>query len=457
MSIALALMAICFATDSAHGRLSCLDEDGNSVDWFMAYKFPRLWNSSDSLFKTGHAYAFFTSEDVKSSEEPEVASVKAQDNDDTKTQMFLYRFKELLYDFIGNPLGLKKPKRKLSQLDRPKSPKKKFLEDNPNWTISKLLVSNPDSAVMRTLSVAYDKDIKSINGIFYNDDPPKLEGENKTRNSFRAHAKGVLLLDEESGDGVWLTHSVPNFPPNRDQKLQFFDNSVKFGQTFMCVSFDLHKFGNQIVEHLANMRPLVYEHSISDTMYRMIPDLRDLSHEKNSKFKKVRNVPKLSQLVATKEGQVLHLFSKSNSYKDDLYSGWIDTEIGSSLYAETWRRGAGGNLNSNCSEPDYHVNNVKDLKYDKSTKWSYLRDHSKWAITDEKDKGFVCIADINRMPSQFKRGGGAVCMKCPTCWSVFSNTIDDVEPCPAPDQKPKKESKVDLSFLNKLRGIFGRH
>jgi deoxyribonuclease II len=70
--------------------------------------------------------------------------------------------------------------------------------------------------------------------------------------------------------------------------------------------------------------------------------------------------------------------------------------------------------------------------------WSYSRDHAKWAISEEdSDRGvrtiqthngmtladepgtvsdWVCVADMNRMTSQRKRGGGAVCFHEPLLW-----------------------------------------
>ena len=62
--------------------------------------------------------------------------------------------------------------------------------------------------------------------------------------------------------------------------------------------------------------------------------------------------------------------------------------------------------------------------------WEYTKDHAKWAISEEPaDRGdhdvddragkktdWVCVADINRMTSQEKRGGGAVCFHEPQLW-----------------------------------------
>ncbi len=70
--------------------------------------------------------------------------------------------------------------------------------------------------------------------------------------------------------------------------------------------------------------------------------------------------------------------------------------------------------------------------------WHYTKDHAKWAISEEdEDRGvrtvqlrdgttlaeeegsksdWVVVADINRMTSQEKRGGGAICFREPLLW-----------------------------------------
>ena len=70
--------------------------------------------------------------------------------------------------------------------------------------------------------------------------------------------------------------------------------------------------------------------------------------------------------------------------------------------------------------------------------WSYTRDHAKWAISEQDDErgvktlqlvngvtladepgqvsDWVCVADLNRMTSQERRGGGAICFHEPLLW-----------------------------------------
>lgn len=212
----------------------------------------------------------------------------------------------------------------------------------------------------------------------------------------------------------------------------------------MCLNFDLKRSGKKIVDHLVNMRPLIYDMHISEHLYSMIPELYNLDpHRKKSYWDEKTT---LAQVITTKGGQDLNIYSKSANFGEDMYADWMDRELDTTLLVETWRNGAGGSLNSSCPRDDFHVNNVQDLRIlsqeNKSLSWSSKVDHSKWAISEGQESGFICMADVNRMESQFKRGGGAVCFKCSSCWSVFSKSIVDVEPCP---MKPPTKTMVSMA------------
>lgn len=203
----------------------------------------------------------------------------------------------------------------------------------------------------------------------------------------------------------------------------------------MCINIDWDTAGEQITNHLLVIKPQIYDSYISEKLFQHAPDLTYLKRENSPHGgpKKVMGA-NLTQKIETRDGQPMYLFAKSNTFTQDMYSSWINQELGATLYVETWRAGVGNPLSSNCSAEEYHVNNVQQLQSleaGEKIKWSYTQDHSKWAISDEDNPGFVCLSDINRMESQYKRGGGAFCMLCPNCWTAFSSTIKEVEGCPA--------------------------
>ncbi|CAG2117339.1 unnamed protein product, partial [Medioppia subpectinata] len=68
----------------------------------------------------------------------------------------------------------------------------------------------------------------------------------------------------------------------------------------------------------------------------------------------------------------------------------------------------------------------------KDVDWEYTEDHSKWGITtDDKGTAYTCIADINRMKSQFKRGGGSLCFADEKVWHIFKKSVEGIEGCHA--------------------------
>lgn len=142
---------------------ACLNENGNPIDWYIAYKFPDL-SSQRSPFNTGFAYAYITSDRLKSAN---------QHNGNTDSY----------------------------------------------WTVSSLLISDKQSLIMRTLASAFKgRPHGNPNSIFYNDQPPKEDrNDTSSGNTSRAHAKGVILIDDISGRSIWLTHSVSVLPADLTQ------------------------------------------------------------------------------------------------------------------------------------------------------------------------------------------------------------------------------------------------
>lgn len=74
----------------------------------------------------------------------------------------------------------------------------------------------------------------------------------------------------------------------------------------------------------------------------------------------------------------------------------------------------------------YPVLNVASLKIG-TISWKGTQDHSKWGIPNT-DK-VVCYGDMNRMTSQEKRGGGALCISESTLYTIHQNIITGVNPC----------------------------
>lgn len=61
--------------------------------------------------------------------------------------------------------------------------------------------------------------------------------------------------------------------------------------------------------------------------------------------------------------------------------------------------------------------------------WTETQDHAKWAVSTSVSDNVICVADINRMTSQRKRGGGALCWNHGYVATQLRNSIIDVDKC----------------------------
>jgi len=298
-------------------------------------------------------------------------------------------------------------------------------KDIKGWKLSEKLSTDKNSLYGVTLAPLYASPTK-YTSVMYNDDPPAAEG-----NTHWAHAKGVLALDKESG--FWLIHSVPNFAPAPTSGYEYPDTGKLNGQTLLCISFKTSAEAENIAKQLVFMRPNIYNIDITDEVSPLAPSLNEL---------KAKNWPKDSnqniQDIKSVKGEVFTSFSRNSkaAADGDLYSIFVAPKLGADLLVETWRRGAGGPLTSNCTG-SLKVSNVATVKLDlvdssatSTGAWTYSSDHAKWAVSASATKPFACIGDINRMASQFKRGGGTVCMKSAAVWTIMRNSVDTTEACP---------------------------
>lgn len=112
----------------------------------------------------------------------------------------------------------------------------------------------------------------------------------------------------------------------------------------------------------------------------------------------------------------------------DLYAGLIVNYLEQNLYVRSWGKKRSVPLLSNCSLIIPHnVYNVKEVRLLKGKPYRDTVDHSKWCVTP--DRGWTCIADMNREESQMKRGGGAICTDDIAVGRAFNALITRYEQC----------------------------
>ena len=228
--------------------------------------------------------------------------------------------------------------------------------------------------------------------IVYNDQIEHIS--NKSHHGHHGHSKGILSWNNNHIS--WLIHSVPNFPELFDgssiSKIR--DNEKIYGQSFCYVKFPFTKeIMDSIIMHLNLIDPNIYIDS-----YGFKKD-----HYRHFSIKSLQITDCISHIV------------KPYNCKCDIYEKGICPIINDGLYVETWIRGK--------RIPE--TNKVSHVAFVKNGNSSYKesQDHSKWAVSKTTD--YIFIGDLNRMTSQFTRGGGGFLIKDPNLHVYFKSLICD--------------------------------
>ncbi|GMT36775.1 hypothetical protein PFISCL1PPCAC_28072, partial [Pristionchus fissidentatus] len=279
----------------------------------------------------------------------------------------------------------------------------------------------PHNAIGYSLAPYYERQNDAdLLHVFYNDEPAlnntKMAEHLAGRISEAAsvelgHTKGVLLFDKTSGSGIWLIHSVPKFPP-----ADFYvypETGTDYGQQFLCLTLDVHTLA-QLGTVMFYNHPDIYSQHLPDWAAQIAPDLVKVI---NKQYNKDPNDTNMKQPLSVKGAEKIKMdvFAKTHLFNDDLWAGAVAPVYGS-MEVETWRRGY--LIDTVCNSP-FPVYDAQEIKVGGSAEFKYTKDHSKYGRTlDAKDK-VVCIGDINRMTSQFKRGGGTVCITDDELWTAY--------------------------------------
>ncbi|KAM9461920.1 deoxyribonuclease-2-beta [Clarias gariepinus] len=328
------------------GKISCLNEDGQPVDWFVMYKLPRYQQG-----KVGSGVD---------------------------------------YMYLDPSL--------------------------PSWQMSKHAVNTSEGALGRTLNQLYQRyESNSSAYLLYNDAPPVLVYKNNS-----GHSKGALLFDQFQG--FWLTHSIPHFPPFPEMGYGYPSTGKLYGQGVQCMTYSYKEF-QKISHQLMYINPYIYNCSVPSAYYTEITEMAQICAGKNQTVVPRR---KLEMLMSVK-GETFISFSKSHSYVDDIYAGWIAQTLRTDLLVETWQRKA-HQLPSNCSLP-YHALNIKEVRLSNLVKFSSYADHSKWCVSWKYQTQWTCLGDLNRESTQAWRGGGLICTQNPVIYKAFRSAVAWYKSC----------------------------
>ncbi|CAL8092961.1 unnamed protein product [Orchesella dallaii] len=436
--------------------VKCKNEQGKDVDWFVAYKLPKIRTSANPLVRAGLAYAYIEPSPANSTK---VSSTTRDGSVPHEEKGSLSRG----HEGIGTTF-------------------------TATWTLSKFGIDSPGSMVGRTVAKLYVKNVQDAAFLTYNDQPPV----GPTINS-GGHTKGIIVTSLASG--FWLQHSVPHFPLITSNYQYTYPATGKSnGQVFHCISFPSSGDVDNLGKILDITKPHIVNYTFpSDSFKTVLPQLvavvnhhhsfphldLDLVNPTINPFNQMQpgitlnenellTPPVLSPCVneidekgclikqlginnsdhhiigrenqpqkdwdllefRSANGKTFHAFVKGPSFNEDIYSAWIAPNFNTKLEVQSWLNGPNPYA-SNCTLADLSVYNILGKRIAGQV-FSTHNDHSKWAVStdDHRQQRLVCISDLNRMEHQLKRGGVAVCFMDASIWSTFNSSIIDVQPCP---------------------------
>lgn len=288
-----------------------------------------------------------------------------------------------------------------------------------HWTKSSKKIFQSDGALAHTIApLTAAKKPKDLAYVVYNDQVQDDESKG-------GHTKGIIMFDKKTG--VWLTHSVPKFPQNLHKSVYVYPTSgQRYGQIALCVTFPSDHV-ETIAKHLRFQHPNIYDAYVAASQWKKHPNLNSLKDGNfladvlwvvNGALKDVANNDYVS-------------FAKHGKFNEDVYSGLVAPNLQSSLLVSTWRNGRGIKVPSHLNG-SLTVENVVMLtfKLDKgvSVVVNNAVDHSKWVVSKDATKPFVCAGTINRMFSQYRSGGQTLCFQNRLLHKLLRDTVTVYEP-----------------------------
>jgi deoxyribonuclease-2 len=257
--------------------------------------------------------------------------------------------------------------------------------------------------------------------IMWNDEIPNSAEYNETA----GHSKGVWMWDVmqdvmqdvvgEESTGVFLQHSIPKWPLSPAESPEGYaglpSNAWTYGQHIACFTVAYTEL-QTLSQQYTYIRPSIY------AQRGEFPLLHSDSSERHYHKHQDPTCQYTKYPNATLVG-----FAKNAEWDKDLYAGCIAPTLQQGLFVESWRHGVDP-LGPSCGS--LNVLDVQALTV-AGRSFTTADDHSKWAVATEGD--YVCFSDINRMETQFKRGGGAICFEDAPLAADLRGAIDKTDRC----------------------------
>uniref|UniRef100_A0A0N4ZCJ6 Deoxyribonuclease-2 n=1 Tax=Parastrongyloides trichosuri TaxID=131310 RepID=A0A0N4ZCJ6_PARTI len=349
------------ASSTAYAALSCKDQNGNPVDYFLAYKMPKI-TGDNSVPGISDGLAFYYLDANSQSFSPSTNSL------DSQSQAFAYTLNQLYQASNPSSLG-------------------HFMWND----------ELPASATPRDMSNRVP--FGEIHDVQF------------------GHTKGTLFFDETSG--VYLIHSIPKFP--EISSYSYPSSGHTYGQSALCITINYNQV-DIIGKQLYFNHPQLYNTNLPTSMASANLYLSKVLAGQYQTGSETTNI----QTIKSRNGVSFTSFAKSADFNQDLYDKLVAPNLKAGLAVETWRRG--DLIPLDCSTT-YKVADVETLQVSSTPVFKYTKDHSKVAISEDISNPYICIGDINRMTSQYVRGGGTTCFKNQYIWNQYSKIPKTTDSC----------------------------
>ncbi|MET0065323.1 MAG: deoxyribonuclease II family protein [Candidatus Thiodiazotropha sp.] len=282
-------------------------------------------------------------------------------------------------------------------------------------SLSPVGLDQENQALSHTLSGIFESP-ETAGYLVYNDEHVDQE-ENR---SGKGHCKGILAFDKTTDSGLFLLHSTPRFPAQGMLRLP--QDETIYGQSFLCVTLPDYATANRIAQQmLTQQNPQILKGN------SRIPGTIN-THEPLSRLFHGDTEPEADTPSTlsfnSRGGKSFLLIAKSRKWGEDFWLDLVSPALGCDLVVETWRRGNVTPLQDQHSSDfdDDVLNLLFKVPPELTYRWPYTKDHAKWAVALNNplsDKPWVCVADLNRMVSQERRGGGSLCFEEPELWKAL--------------------------------------
>ena len=239
----------------------------------------------------------------------------------------------------------------------------------------------------------------------YNDETGHISTSNNgiDHKHTKGHCKGIVAWNTKRIS--WLCHSVPNFPRSFDGKIisDIESGELIYGQSFQYIETD---YSEQMIYNILKQLHIMEAHIFSNS--------GPINNQLDKKWGQGGHNPlKINTINTLQLSDSITHIAKSPHCHIDIYSDYLAKEYNHIWKVETWIRGHHileepmfDDISLNLS---HKIIDITSLQFE-NISWSEKQDHSKWATTAPLGSHYW-IGDLNRMTSQYKRGGGGfICM-----------------------------------------------